>query len=99
VVDLSTDTTARCTDCNDFHRLIDATVNSVAVAGNCYRMCSFIVDIYIPARLPLSLMYGSLATISHQSLAKHSFITLRQPQFAFHPINSSFIIHNSQPIF
>jgi len=36
VVDLSSDTTARCTECNDYHRLIDATVNSVAVAGNCY---------------------------------------------------------------
>jgi len=47
VVDDNSDTTARCTECNDYHRLIDATVSSNAVAGNCYRMCSFIVDLHV----------------------------------------------------
>jgi len=35
-VDLNSDTVARCTECNSNHRLIDATISSVDVAGNCY---------------------------------------------------------------
>ena len=36
VVDANTDTVARCTQCKSNHRLIDATINSADVAGNCY---------------------------------------------------------------
>jgi len=93
VVDLSSDTTARCTECNDYHRLIDATVNSVAVAGNCYRMCSFIVNVHtctsasvallLPSPAVLSLNTGSLLYASHslhfvESIRPLSFTILNQ---------------------
>ena len=44
VVDHSSDTVARCTECNAYYRLIDATINAVDVVGNCYCMYSFIVS-------------------------------------------------------
>jgi len=43
----NSDTVATCTQCNSYHRLIDATIGSSDVAGNCYCTCSLIVDVCV----------------------------------------------------
>jgi len=66
VVDRSTDTVARCTECNDYYRLIDATINAVAVDGNCY--CTL--------RLRLSLTSSCSSVITHTLCLKKNYAFL-----------------------
>ena len=45
-------TVATCTACNDYYKLIAATINSVSVAGNCYRSYILLL-VFLCVLLPL----------------------------------------------